>query len=97
MKKLMILAVLSVFSLSAAAASACDGMKGHEKSGDALFRFSTARNAPLWTTWPVLRREFPGAFGEPAEANGLDVIELRGMVLALRDRVGRLERAARAR
>jgi len=35
MKKLMILAVLSVFSFSAAAASACDGMKGHEKSGDA--------------------------------------------------------------
>jgi opacity protein-like surface antigen len=35
MKKLMILAVLSLFSLSAAAASACDGMKGHEKSGDA--------------------------------------------------------------
>jgi len=32
MKKLMILAVLSVFSLSAAAASACDGMKGHEKA-----------------------------------------------------------------
>jgi hypothetical protein len=35
MKKLMMLAVLSVFSFSAAAASACDGMKGHDKSGDA--------------------------------------------------------------
>ena len=31
MKKLMILAMVSLFSLStAAAASACDGMKGHE-------------------------------------------------------------------
>ena len=32
MKKLLILAVLSVFSFSAAAASACDGMKGHDKT-----------------------------------------------------------------
>ena len=34
MKKLMALAIVSVFSLSAAAASACDGMKGHEKAAD---------------------------------------------------------------
>ncbi len=32
MKKLLILAVLSVFSFSAAAAFACDGMKGHDKA-----------------------------------------------------------------
>jgi hypothetical protein len=32
MKKMMILVVVSVFSLSAAAASACDGMKDHEKA-----------------------------------------------------------------
>jgi hypothetical protein len=34
MKKLMALAIVSVFSLSAAAASACDGMKGHDKAAD---------------------------------------------------------------
>ena len=34
MKKLMALAIVSMFSLSAAAASACDGMKGHEKTSD---------------------------------------------------------------
>jgi hypothetical protein len=33
MKKLMLLAVLSVFSFSAAA-HACDGVKGHTKAGD---------------------------------------------------------------
>ena len=32
MKKLVLAAVLSAFSFSAAAAFACDGMKGHEKS-----------------------------------------------------------------
>jgi hypothetical protein len=32
MKKLIFAAVLSAFSLSAAATYACDGMKGHEKS-----------------------------------------------------------------
>ena len=34
MKTLMVLTVLSAFSLSAAAASACDGMRDHEKGGD---------------------------------------------------------------
>lgn len=34
MKKLMALAIVSVFSLSAAAASACDGMKGHDRAAD---------------------------------------------------------------
>lgn len=34
MKKLMIAAMLSVFTLSAASAFACDGMKGHEKSSE---------------------------------------------------------------
>jgi hypothetical protein len=32
MKKLVLAAVLSAFSFSAAATYACDGMKGHEKS-----------------------------------------------------------------
>jgi hypothetical protein len=32
MKRLVLTAVLSVFSFSAAAAFACDGMKGHEKT-----------------------------------------------------------------
>jgi hypothetical protein len=32
MKKLVLTAVLSAFSFSAAATYACDGMKGHEKS-----------------------------------------------------------------
>jgi len=34
MKTLMVLTVLSAFSLSAAAARACDGMRDHEKGGD---------------------------------------------------------------
>ena len=32
MKKLVLAAVLSAFSFTAAATYACDGMKGHEKS-----------------------------------------------------------------
>jgi hypothetical protein len=32
MKKLVLAAVLSAFSFTAAASYACDGMKGHEKS-----------------------------------------------------------------
>jgi len=32
MKKLVIAAMLSAFSFTAAAAFACDGMKGHEKA-----------------------------------------------------------------
>jgi hypothetical protein len=32
MKKLIMLAVVSLFAFSAAAASACDGMKGHESA-----------------------------------------------------------------
>ena len=32
MKKLILAAVLSAFSFTAAAAFACEGMKGHEKS-----------------------------------------------------------------
>ena len=32
MKKLVLTAVLSAFSFTAAASYACDGMKGHEKS-----------------------------------------------------------------
>ena len=35
MKTLMVLTVLSIFSLTTAAARACDGMRDHEKSGDA--------------------------------------------------------------
>jgi len=34
MRKLILVSVLSAFSFTAAAAHACDGMKGHEKSAD---------------------------------------------------------------
>jgi hypothetical protein len=68
----------------------------HEEHGGALFRFSTARNAPLWTTLQVLRREFPGVFGEPPETSGLDVLDLRRMVLDLTKRVEALESRKRA-
>ena len=34
MKKLVLLSVLSAFGFTAAAAHACDGMKGHDKSAD---------------------------------------------------------------
>jgi hypothetical protein len=34
MKKLILVSVLSAFSFTAAAAHACDGMKGHDKSAD---------------------------------------------------------------
>jgi hypothetical protein len=34
MKKFILVSVLSAFGFTAAAAHACDGMKGHEKSAD---------------------------------------------------------------
>jgi ribosomal protein L12E/L44/L45/RPP1/RPP2 len=34
MKKLILVSVLSAFSFTAAAAHACDGMKGHDKSAE---------------------------------------------------------------
>jgi len=44
MKTLMTLAVLSVFSFSAAA-YACDGMRDHEKSSDTQAKSDSAKSA----------------------------------------------------
>jgi hypothetical protein len=43
MKKLMILAIISLFSLSAAAASACDGMKDHDRGTDTQAKNETGK------------------------------------------------------
>lgn len=74
-----------------------DLLRRHRQSRDVLYRRSQAPNAPYWTTWRVLRREYPREFGEDVEASALEVMELRGEVVELRRRVGRLELAMRAR
>lgn len=45
MKKLLVLSMLSAFSLSTAAAYACDGMKDHKAGGEASKGDSPSANA----------------------------------------------------
>jgi len=45
MKTLMVLAALSGFSLTTAAASACDGMRDHDKSSDTQAKNENGKSA----------------------------------------------------